>query len=268
MATHLIVVEGAHDAAFFVKLLQRRGFSLAQKLDQLNDFWASLVPTKYPNNPDNRLDRVMTFPEFLSRDDGHTVGVCVAGSDSRLVETMRAIIDAKSPLDFASLSVVIDTDREKSEQQRFSALRQSLENWNAVAVEEGQEGFPLKFPSEPQTIASGSPRFGIFLFPGNGQQGTLEGVLMNCVRNDKPDLIEAAEAYLDKVQSSYPEESSLAASRDGSGREKAICGAIANVLRPGSSLAVSLKMSSWVPKDESVVPEVQEAANFIDKLIA
>ncbi|HWZ44579.1 MAG TPA: hypothetical protein VNW97_13975 [Candidatus Saccharimonadales bacterium] len=64
MAYFLLVVEGVHDAAFFGLLLKQRQFSKVAFLSGIDAYWQKLIPTKFPANPQGRLDHVVSFPDI------------------------------------------------------------------------------------------------------------------------------------------------------------------------------------------------------------
>jgi len=271
MANHLLVVEGAHDAAFFGRLLRSRGFSLISNLLEVPEFWKESIPRKYPVRPDLDLERVISFPEIhVSGGGADTFGVIVANGDGGLLDALRSILDIKDAPDFASVSVVLDTDWSGSEEDRFKAFIELTKEWNVRGVDDGRPGFPLAFPTSPGEIEPGSPSVGMYLFPGGGAQGALENILLACAEHHYPVLHEQARALLDVTHGAYPsgvKDDPFKRSRKTSGSAKARCGIIANALQPGSSLAVSIRTSPWLPVDEAALPEVRGAAKFLDELI-
>ena len=271
MARHLIVVEGAHDAALFGRLLAARGFAQVKKLGAVPVFWEPSIPRKYPVTEDLRLDRVISFPEIHCRADGSEVGVAVANGESLLLRTLRSLLDIVEAPDFASIAVILDTDWEQTEADRFTEFRASTADWNAKAVADGRPGFPLAFPTHVNTVTPGPIKVGVYQFPGGGAGGALEDVLLACAEHSHPVLRQAADNLVTQAQASYPadaESDPLKASRKQSGGAKAKCGIIANVLQPGHSLAVSLRETLWLPETEAEVAEVGSVAQFLDLLLA
>jgi hypothetical protein len=272
MAHHVLVVEGAHDAAFFGRLLASRGFATAANLTEVPEFWTDAIPTKYPVRRDLTLERVINFPEIHQRPDGEdTFGVVVANGDGGLLEALRATLDVRDATEFATVSVVLDTDWQETEADRFATFIDMTQAWNEAGVKDGRPGFPLAFPAGPGQINPGSPSVGVYLFPGNGAQGALEDILLSCAEHHYPFLHHQAQALLDATHAAYPPGGGVdpfKRSRKVSGSAKARCGIIANALRPGSSLAVSIRDAGWLPLNENAVPVVTSAANFLDCLLA
>jgi hypothetical protein len=81
----LIVVEGPHDAAFVGILLRERGFGRTRLRTQVDPFWAPLIPTQFPSNPEGRLDHVVKFPDFYTRGSAQSVAVAAAGGYDKLL---------------------------------------------------------------------------------------------------------------------------------------------------------------------------------------
>ncbi len=271
MVHHVLVVEGAHDAAFFGRLLASRGFAIATNLNQVPDFWIDAIPTKFPVRRDLTLERVINFPEIHLRRDGEdTFGIVVANGDGGLLEALRVTLDVRDATEFATVSVVLDTDWQDTEADRFATFIEATQAWNEAGVADRRPGFPLAFPAAPGQIRQGTPSVGIYLFPGNGAQGALESILLSCAEHHFPVLHDQAQALLDVTHAAYPIGGAdpFKKSRKASGSAKARCGIIANALKPGSSLAVSIRDASWLPLNENALPSIRRAADFLDCLLA
>lgn len=273
MANHLLIVEGAHDAAFFGQLLATRGFAEVKTKAQVPDFWKQTIPNQFPVRPDGRLDRVMPYPEIYTRGgEGDVVGIEVAEGDGAVLKALRNYLDQYEITDFASLSLVLDTDLEATEAERFAALQALIGPWNAKGLADERPGFPLGFPEVANTVVPGPPRVGVYLLPGQGAQGSLETILLACAEARDPDLHQRAQALITATDESenYPADADpdpLKALRRGSGRAKAQCGVIGNIFKPGASLAVSLREAAWLPTVETEIPALAQAAAFLDALL-
>jgi hypothetical protein len=269
MPNHLLVVEGAHDAAFFGKLLARRGFNQIKKLTDVPNDWQPLVPRRYPFTDAGSLDRMVTCPEFWVRTTtGDICGVSVANGDSNLLARVRDGVDLIDGDAFASIGIVLDSDYAVSPADRFASFAETLGPWNDKAVEDRRPGFPLPMLAQPSVMAGANIRFGVHQLPGLAHQGTLETILLECADAMHPVLRAEAARVLDIAHGTYDlDHADLKKARSPAGRGKAECGIIANVLMPGSSLAVSLRDSTWLPENEALVPFVHEAAAFLDALL-
>lgn len=270
MAHHLIVVEGAHDAAFLGKLLHRENFSQVQNLADVPKFWSALIPSQYPVDPLGRLERIIVFPDiYISDGREHTIAVSVAGSDTNLVKTMRAALEIKEVEDFSTITIFTDTDFELDEEARFNALCQRLDALNSEAEVEKQPGFPLVLPSRVAALAEGAPKVGIYLWPGDGRRGTLENVLLECAEISEPVLKSASVKFIEEVHGGYSAESvSIKKSRTPSGSLKATCGGLASILKPGGSVAVSLRQSRWLPENAALPDSANRAREYLVSILA
>jgi hypothetical protein len=268
MANFLLVVEGAHDAAFFGHLLRGRGYKRVEFIGNIPQFWRKLIPEKYPVSENGYLGRFVKFPDFYSDASAENwIAISLAGGKDELIETLRVPIELHSIADFSALGIVLDADWELTCGERFERFRQQLDSWNFSASRE-LAGFPLSLPDAAGGIAAGPPRFGVFVFPDNNRQGTLDTVLLACAASSYPVIHQQADSLLSVVASSaLAREKDLEKFQTIAGREKAHAGIIANVLHPGSSLAVSIRQSHWLHNAESSEPLVAKAAKFLDGLL-
>lgn len=273
MAEHLIVVEGSHDAAFFGRLLAGRGFREVRTLAGVPEFWLPVIPRSFPVRSD-LLDRIMPFPEILvNAQTGDSFAIDVAAGDGALLNSLRTALDRYEPRQFASVSIVLDTDWELTEAERFDRFAARLDDWNASGVADDRPGFPLAFPRKPNAIVRGAPHVGIYMLPGGGAQGTLESILLDCAQRRHPDLYERAQSLTTFIGASghYPSDATpdvIKKMRRPAGQAKAQCGIIGNIFNPGASLSVSLRDAPWFPDDESELPGVSEALAFLDGLLS
>jgi uncharacterized protein DUF3226 len=246
MSNFAIIVEGAHDASFLGRLLKARGFAFANKLSLVPVDWKILFPKTFPMDGET-LDRVMRFPEIFTQDD-LTIGITTSGSDSRLISTLRFVIDAMGLASLSGIAVFIDTDKHDTI-SRFAAIQKQITAMNNAALEEGQPGYPIAVPQIAGVMETGAPPVGVFLFPDNSKPGALEDILLECARINHPDIATRATALVTDLDKKYPAgHADLKALRTGVGKGKAMVGTIANVLRPGASVAVSLAQTNWMAR--------------------
>jgi hypothetical protein len=244
MPNYAIVVEGAHDASFLGQLLKVRGFAAATKLSLVPSDWQVLFPRAFPMDGET-LERVMRFPEIFSRED-LVVGITAAGSDSRLISTLRSVIDAMGTSTLRGIAVFIDVDKHDAA-TRFTSVQKQIAAMNRAAFEEGQPGYPITVPKKPGVMEVGSPQVGVFLFPDNNRPGALEDILVACAKTNHPEIAAAAIALVADIDMACPVgQEDLKHLRSGMGKGKATVGTIANLLRPGVSVASSLAQTSWL----------------------
>ena len=265
MKNHAIVVEGAHDASFIGRLLEKKGFINPKNLNHIPDFWRSLIPTRFPADG-MRLDRVVRFPDVHIRDD-LTVGVITSGSDSRLISALRGALELLGPENLSSVGIFADVDT-YTPQKRFNDICRSLAALNATAAKEGVPGFPINVPEEVGVLVQGTPRVGVFLFPDNIRAGALETILLECSDINHPELSRRSQDFVTGIQGDFPADASaLKRFRSGMGMSKSAAGIIANLLSPGTSLAVSLFKSNWLAGSAFEASSVKNVELFIDHML-
>lgn len=265
MAIFAIVVEGAHDASFLGQLLKARGFKAANKLSFVPVEWRSLFPKNFPMDGEN-LERVMRFPEVFTKDDV-SIGITTAGSDSRLISTLRAVVDAVGSDTVTGIAVFVDIDKHGAA-NRFASMQEQIVAMNSAASKEGQPGYPIIVPTAPGVMEKGSPALGVYLFPDNTQNGALEDILIECARVNHPEITTEALALIKKIDATCKDDQrDLKNLRSGMGFGKATVGTIANVLKPGSSVASSLSQTSWLTDAAMENAFVGKADSFLGSLL-
>jgi hypothetical protein len=269
MALYLLVVEGAHDAAFFGHILRLRNYARVNYYNNVPDHFRRLVPEKYPPDAKGYLGKVIRFPEFFKTANGeHSIAVAVAGSDDNLIKTLRTPIELLDVTSFRGIGIALDADWEYTAAQRLTAMRQRLDQLNNEGAGDGLPGFPLTLPGQAGVFVDTPPRVGVHVFPDNNSQGALENVLLSCAAANHTIVYDRANQMVASIHTDCPpDDEGLKTFRTQSGRHKAQAGIIANVLRPGGSLAVSLVGTRWLEGQEAL-PSVQLAIQFVDALIA
>jgi hypothetical protein len=266
MPVFAIVVEGAHDASFLGQLLKARGFRASSKLSLVPMEWRSLFPKSFPMDGES-LERVMRFPEVFINGD-ISVGITTAGSDSRLISTLRSVIDAIGSSALSGVAVFIDIDKHDAN-SRFLAIQKQITSMNNAAQEEGQPGYPVIVPSAPGVMEKGSPSLGIFLFPDNKTCGALEDILVECARTSHPDITKASIDLIEHFESDRSiDADGLKNLCSGMGKGKAIIGTIANILKPGSSVASSLAQTKWLSDASLKHHMVSGTDKFVESLLS
>jgi hypothetical protein len=243
MDYYLFVVEGTHDATFFGRLLQERGFQKLTKMGQVNLFWHRCIPKIFPVDGD-KLEHVLTYPHFYGRDDS-SVAIAISNGDSKLMSELRTSLDMVNVRQLRGIAVAIDAD-DKTAAERFKYLIRQLTKVNEKSVADNVAGMPLTLPSRPGEIAEGTPRVGVYVFPDNSSIGTLETLLLECAATSYKSLQGPAETFIADLDRSLPAASvELSLLRKGSGRQKAAAGIIGNLVMPGSHLSVAVDRGSW-----------------------
>ena len=252
MADALLIVEGAHDAAFFGLLAERQAFSLVKKKSDIPNQWVQLIPVRFPpprkpgESISDDLSHIVNYPDIYISPTGSVLGIVVAGGDSALVKELRKSYEALGPETVGRVAVVLDADWVEAPSDRFRKVVGQLEALNKQASGEGETGFPLPLPDRPGEFSEGVPRLGIFVFPNNREQGTLETILLACAANAHSAVSAAASGYISQVSSLAPSPGKFADDlKKTSSREKATAGAISSVYNPRAALAVAIRDGAW-----------------------
>jgi hypothetical protein len=247
------VVEGPHDAELVYRLLSPLGFKRVRLETDWDPFLAPLIPRKFP--PDGDLQKRTTIPLFL-QSDTHAVAVHSAWGDSRIIETIEenaAIIDITA---VTGIGVLLDSDKMVPAAQRYQSIRDGL-----MARE-------FRLHETPGEVASGRPRLGAFVLPDNNSQGTLEDLLIECAGLVYPGLLDSATAHVDAALS----DTTLVARdlediKKPAGRNKAIVGSIASILRPGKAIQVSIQDNRWLREHALSISRVKAVQKFLASIL-
>ena len=240
------VVEGPHDVEAVGRMLRRRGFTRVQKLDQLDEQWRNIIPRRFPAEDLDILKRV-PVPVFFQKGN-HTVAVHSAVGVEKIVKTYRV---TRLNVEIDSVGFVVDADSDA--ESRRESLQNSL---SQLSLDE---------PERPM------PQAEVYVLPNNSVSGTLEDLLMRCGDIVYPTLMDRAKSFVEGID---PKDNKIFAQGESkellspSGKSKAILGCVANVLRPGKSIQVSIQDNRWL-KDEPVFqdPWVMEFQSFIHRVI-
>jgi hypothetical protein len=261
MAGTLLIVEGAHDATFFGKLIERKGFNQLKTKAEIPAPWVNLVPKGYPFEND-RLDRISPVPDYYLRPDGHVFCIASAGGDGGIIARLKTITSTPLLNEISAIGLVIDADKQDSAQNRFIEYRDQIDALNKVRKEN-----LLPLPQRIGDVFAGSPKIGIHVFPNNADPGALETVLLECAQSNAPHLHDCADNTVKKIVQANPKGRDFKKLRKPMGPEKATAGIIANLLYPGASLASSLKSDVWLRGDALNHPAVQQADAFLQALL-
>ncbi len=227
-------------------MLKRRGFKRIQKLDQLEEQWANIIPRKFPADDLDILKRV-PVPVFFGIDQ-HTVAVHSAVGVEKIAKTYQV---TSLNVNIDSVGFVVDADSNPS--GRREALQTAL---------------PKLFSG---SSSQQSPRAEIYVLPDNSSSGTLEDLLIRCGDIVYPTLMKSARSFIEEIDTNDSSIFAVGESKElasPSGRGKAILGCVANVLRPGKSIQVSIQDNRWF-RDDSVFEEpwVQKFQLFVDRVV-
>lgn len=247
-----LVVEGPHDVEFAYRLLSPFGFKRVRFEKDLDSFFASLIPRNYP--PDGDLQKRMSIPLFL-QNDTHAIAIHSAIGDSRLVGTVEenaSLIDLRQ---VTGIGILLDSDKQISAQKRYAAIKQDLANIQLVLEE------------QPGLITQSSPRLGAFVLPDNLAHGTLEDLLLESANLIYPELLAEAKSYVDRASNGNDLiDKDLEDFKKPAGRNKAVIGAMANILRPGKAVQTSIQDNRWLRGEAFTLPCIQKVQDFLKSL--
>ncbi|MBL0388076.1 hypothetical protein JJB07_15765 [Tumebacillus sp. ITR2] len=264
MRYHYMVVEGAHDAAAVGKVLELLGARQIKKLLTLNKldedrYFEHLTKLDFPYNDD--MTERMPVPLFFrygDHQDLDLIAIHAVGGESALVKTMMATL---SNLDdngesFTSLSIMGDADG-RTPSGALAYYKEKLEEFpNPPAVMSHFANF-----AEPGLVLERRQRIGVYVLPDNEQTGTLETVLLECAAGSYPDIHDKAVEYVDHFAPNYGQDWT------GSKRDKAVIGCINNLLRPGTSNAVSIARDQWFCTNTMTLSSASKLQYFLQQLL-
>jgi len=250
-----VVVEGPHDIEFVYRLLRPFGLVRVRMEATLDPFFGPLIPREYP--PDGDLQKRMETPLFL-QSATHAVAVHSATGDSRLVETVQENITILDLTRFTGFGIILDADLAKTSS---AADRYKVIQYGMAAI-----GHPLT--GLAGQITGGPPKRGAFVLPDNTSPGTLEDLLLECGYATYPSLLASAITHVDAaaVDGTLQVED-LQHFKKPSGRNKAIVGSVASILRPGKAVQVSIQDNRWVRGDNLTLPKIKAVQDFLSELL-
>lgn len=247
-----LVVEGPHDVEFVRGLLRPFGFHRVRLLKDLDPFWRPLVPTAFPHK-DDLLKRV-PVPLFL-RSETHSIALHSAIGDSQLVDTIEESMALPKIGNAGAIGLILDSDKKVSAADRFANIRSLLQ----------EKKFTL--PGMPGEVSPGPPRLGAFVLPDNQSPGTLEDLLLECAKRVYPNLLVNARQHVDAAGSDMMlDDEDLKDFKKPAGKNKAIVGSIASILKPGKAIQVSIQDNRWLRDDALKLPKVKAVQTFLADL--
>lgn len=247
-----LVVEGPHDVEFSIRLIKSREPSLSriQKIDDLDEGFKKLVPDKFPHGGD--LLKRVPVPVFLQSDD-FAIAIHAAGGDSKIATCLE---DTSLVLESGALSaigVILDSDSKENPDIRHKKLLTAIGSSD------------IKIPDHPGEISKNQLAAGVYILPDNINLGTLEDLLMECGALAYPEQMQAASDFVNDIfaKCNGKEFSEL---KLPAGRNKAIIGATAELLKPGKAIQVSIQDNKWLQGPALQIERIKKAADFLDEL--
>lgn len=257
-----LAVEGPQDVAFIARLLKPHQFTRVTKLDQLDPYWAALVPRTFPNKQGD-LNQPVAMPQFFKAGD-MSVAVQATGGDSKIVPLIMGTLAVLPPAPLEAVGAILDADSSQTPLKRFLEVRKEL-----LQLED-PTGVKLTVPPQPGLVSAASPRCGVFVLPDNQTEGTLEDILLECAGTQYPTLLQGAKFFVDAIQLDDPAfvPEDMREFKKPAGRKKATVASICGVLKPGRALQVSLQDNRWLEGPVLALTRVVAVSQFLKNLLA
>ena len=259
-----LLVEGPLDVFFIGRILEELGLSAVRTADQLPPRWRPFLDNVLARR-DSEIRAAgkppipfwqMFKPACLINETHKVLVEAVGGNRTKFANALQA---ANALIDggLASLNAVgflPDADRDPNA---------SLSSAQRALASAG-----LSFPDKNQEVSMGKTNSGIFLIPGGDDHGGLEEILIACAEAVYPSLSDSARQFVGSVNlesDSYTDEDRKDLMTP-QGPVKAIVGSIASVLKPGSTIQVSVLRDRWVSKTTIAIPRVAALVTFLKSL--
>jgi len=249
-----LVVEGPHDVEFAYRLLSPLGVKRIQFKKDLDKFFYNLIPESYPLEDDD-IQKRMPIPVFL-QSETHAIAIHSATGDSQLVDWMEENIAILGLNGITGLGILLDADSEISANQRYAEITQEL-----------AKKLPMIKPLAIGMIKQGQPNFGVFVLPDNSSVGTLENLLLESAEVVYPDLLKLARDYVSEAKEKAGLKPSELKELKNAGKNKAIIGTMATIMKPGKSVQVSIQDNRWLREPTTLsLPRIKAVQEFLQIL--
>jgi hypothetical protein len=245
-----LVVEGPHDVEAIGRILKKHDFKRIENEGSLDDYWSPMIPRNFPIDGD--LLRRVPVPTFFQK-EGYSVAVHVAGGVNKIPKTLRLTLlnlnNSAEKDNLSAIGIFLDADK-------TLAIECCKEICGKIS--DVPEFSRIKKPGKVEIM---DQRIGVFVFPNNNDDGTLENVLIECAEVVYPNLLSAASNYIRSIDLSFKQKWGQ------SDESKVIVGCIANVLRPGKSNQVSIQDNEWISQSTEHLSSVRKLNQFIIDLL-
>jgi len=259
-----LLVEGQQDVFFIGRILEVLGLQSAQNPGQIPARWEPFLDdvARQRDQAERASGRSgvpfwQIFKPACLFSESHSVVVeRVDGNRAKFGRTLRAtnaLIEG-GLAGLTGVGVLPDADVDPTA---------SLTSAQAALQSVG-----LPAPSSNQGVIAGPPNAGVFVLPGGAEQGGLEQLLIDCGEVVYPELIAGARTFVNSVDtenSAYVEED-MREMKTPQGHVKAIVGSVSSVLKPGSTIQVSVLRDRWVTAPTLKVPRVVAIVQFLKTL--
>lgn len=258
-----LVVEGSHDVEFVYRLLSPFGMKRIRfktysekypKEEPLEAFFHKLIPTSYPLE-DGDIQKRMPIPLFL-QSKTHAIAIHSAGGDSRLVELIQETNWELPITAMVGVGILLDSDKQISANRRYDDIKQEL-------VKKSPQ---FELHDEPGRVLKGKPNLGAFVLPDNETAGTLEDLLLESAERIYPCLLKMAKNYVSDAKQNAGLKNSEIEELKNAGENKAVIGAMANIMKPGKSVQVSIQDNNWLKGESLKIERIKAVQDFLQEL--
>jgi hypothetical protein len=269
--TTYIVVEGPHDVEFIGRILRQgpHAFHYQDTKTKVDSFWHPLIPKDYPvGKPPHDFLKRIPMPIFY-QNATHTVAVQSADGISKVVARLEETLSMPGVEEPDAIGLVLDSDSNETPAKRAADL--------AVALAKEAPHLLGAFPNAPgvvvQPIAPAKNRRGVFVFPDNASQGTLEDLLLECGHTSYPELLGLAIAHVDAAAKNLIPPTATWTKEDHdefksvSGKKKATIASAAAILKPGRTSQMSVNDNRWIEPGNLAAGKVKTVSDWLNKLI-
>ena len=244
----MLLCEGAHDQAALASLARICGQWEDQKRAP-----AFLAATE-SNPPTGGADdpRFRGFPKYLRKGESHLVIHPLGGAESVLGDMAINLLRHHGKREYPprAVGVMVDADDEGVD-NRATAFRNRYKDLYEHAGN-----------VKPGVVSEGKPWLGLWIAPDNKAAGSMDDLLLKAASRSKTKLIATGRRFA----------TSLAKIEPGTWthhRNKAILGAVNQVVLPGASLASALSKSKcWFDQTTTKVLPLKRLLQFIETLTA
>lgn len=259
-----LLVEGPQDVTFVSRVLVELGMRSVEQPEQIPVRWQPFVD--WPKLNRDRAQRdvgrenvpfwKIFKPALLLHEFGSVVLESVNGNRTRFARTLKgtnqSIDGGLAGLAAVGLLPDGDSDPEASFQSARDALRT----------------VSLPVPGQHGELVQGKPRTGIFVFPDGVSPGGLEELLIDCGQDVYPALVSGAKRFVRDIQNdeSVRTLEDFKELRTPQGPSKAVVTSAAGVLKPGSTMQVSIRLDRWVGPSTLNLPRMAALRRFLKTL--
>lgn len=249
MKRTIIFVEGTHDAEVVARILKIKGFSHLRKKSVVDIFWHKIIPKIFPPN-DDLLERI-PVPMFYKNGESE-VALYSCNGISKIEAAYKNIRDSVY-VQFSGISsvyVIVDCDNRPE-----ADVRKEIVNL-------------LSFPVSDKSILNvQGVNYGLYILPNNSDKGTIEKLLLECAEIQYTAVLNNAKNFVDTIDFTKLSNEDKKEIEKPFGKEKAILGAVATILKPAKSLPVSICDNEWITDKTMTQKTLSELADYIGQCL-